>query len=153
MKKIFMMMAAAACIFSAACEKESGIEESQDGDATETTDYLLTSTPLEGSQFEAFTDTEMRFVLDGGVLKMNKVKFAERMPRLDIEVPGVTPDKNGVFAAESIIPTYVGQPMAQYVMTGFKMSFLPAKNRMEVEFDCMTMHVTYTGLLQYEFAE
>lgn len=146
MKKFFMLMAAAACIFAAGCEKEIA------DDGPETVDYKLTSTPMEGSQFEEFYDTEMRFELELGygtnVLKMNKVKFAERMPRLDIEVPGVTPDENGVFAAESIIPTYAGQPMAQYVMTDFRMSFLPAKNRMEVQFDCMTMHVEYVGAVR-----
>ena len=138
MKKLFMLMAAVATLFAAACEKELG-------DEPEAPEYLLTSTPLEGSQFEAFTDTEMRFELDGSVLKMNKVKFAERMPRLDIEVPDITLGQNGVFAAASIVPTYVGNPMAQYVMTNFKLTADTARNTLHVEFDCFTMHVEYTG--------
>lgn len=141
-----MMMAAAACMFAAACDKTENNDEPNLG-------YYLTAIPLEGSEFGAFTDGEMRFVLEEGVLKMNKVKFAERMPRLDIEVPGVTPDGNGEFRAESIVPTFNGQPMAQYVMTDFVLKMHNENRTMTVEFDCMTMHVTYTGLLPYEFAE
>ena len=137
-------MTAAAALFAAACEKE--FDGDDDNNRQEA--YLLTSTPLEGSQFEAFTDTEMRFEPAEGVLKMNGVKFAERMPRLDIEVPGVTPDNNGGFAAERIIPTFNGQPMAQYVMTDFKLTADTARNRLNVEFDCFTMHVEYTGVLE-----
>ena len=141
-----MMMAAAACLFAAACDKEENSGEEPN------LGFYLTSTPLEGSQFEAFSDTEMCFVLVLGygtnTLQMNGVKFAERMPRLDIEVPGVTPDENGVFRAESIIPTFNGQPMAQYVMTDFVLIVDNVKNKMTVEFDCMTMHVEYVGVLK-----
>ena len=138
-----MMMAAAACLFAAACDKEENSGEEPN------LGFHLTSTPLEGSQFEAFSDTEMRFVLVPGygvsTLQMNRVKFAERMPRLDIEVPGIALDDDGRFSAESIIPAYVGQPMPQYVMTDFVIVVDNVKNKMTVEFDCMMMHVKYTG--------
>lgn len=144
-----MMMAAAACIFAAACEKETEDEgkDPNPGDNQQEVEYLLVATPLEGSQFAEFTDTEMRFVLADSVLMMNRTQFAERMPRLDIEVPGVVPDESGVFAADSIIPILHGQPMAQYVMTDFKLAADKADNRLGVEFDCMTMHVVYSGVL------
>ena len=141
-----MMMAAAACIFAAACEKE---EESTTDEGVQTVGYMLTSTPLEGSQFDEFTDTEMRFVLvhgyDTSTLQMNKVKFAERMPRLDIEVPGIALDDDGRFSAAAIVPTYNGAEMPVYTMTNFSLSCQPDKKLMEVQFDCFTMHVEYTG--------
>lgn len=143
MRKIFIFIATALCIFASACEKTN------DG-GDEPVGFQLVSTPLEGSQFDAFTDTEMRFELvqSSGVLKMNKVKFAERMPRLDIEVPGVTIGSDGNFSIASIIPTYLEQPMAQYVMTDFKLSFDQSGNRLYVEFNCFTMHVEYVGQIQ-----
>lgn len=157
MKKFFMMMAAAACMFAAACDKEDGADNNQKpgGDEQqEEPEYLLTSTPLEGSKFEAFTDTEMRFVYAPGygtaVLKMNRVKFAEKMPPLDIEVPGVPVGDDGRFAADAIVPTFVGEPMPAYTMTGFVLTLDQEKNIMTVEFDCFTMHVEYRGACDIE---
>ena len=151
MKKFFMMMAAAACLF-AACEKENPADDEQ-----QAVGYTLTSTPLEGSQFDGFTDTEMRFelVIGFGVstLQMNKVKFAERMPRLDIEVPGIALDDDGHFSAAAIVPTYNGAEMPAYTMTDFVMDVDNRGRRMTVAFDCFTMHVEYSGEWDYKYAE
>ena len=156
MNKYFMMMAAAACIFAAACDKTEN-DDPNPGDEQQKVEYLLTATPLEGSSFDEFTDTAMRFVYVPGygtaVLKMNRVKFAEKMPPLDIEVPGVPVGDDGRFEAEAIVPTYVGAPMPAYIMTDFVLTLDQEHNVMTVEFDCFTMHVTYTGVLLYEFAE
>ena len=142
MKKLFMIMAAAACLL-AACEKEeNGVTEPY-------AVYQLDSTPLEGSRFEEYHDTQMRFVIDGSTLQMNKVQFAAEMPvRIDIEVPGVTLDENGCFEAASVIPSYLGQPMPQYAMTNFKLTADSKRNVLTVVFDCMTMHVEYRGTLK-----
>lgn len=144
MKKIFIMMAAAASLFAAACDKTEN-DDKNPGDEQQKVEYTLTATPLEGSAYGEFTDTEMRFVLEDGVLKMNKVKFAERMPRLDIEVPGIPVGDDGTFTAESIIPTYAGVKMPQYEMTNFELTLNARRHTMTVTFDCMNMHVEYVG--------
>lgn len=151
MKKFFMMMAAAASLFAAACDKEENSGEEPN------LGFHLTSTPLEGSQFDEFTDTEMRFVLVLGfgvsTLQMNRVKFAERMPRLDIEVPGIALDDDGHFSAAAIVPTYNGAEMPAYTMTDFVLEVDSRGRRMTVAFDCMMMHVEYSGEWDYKYAE
>ena len=140
-----MLMTAAAMLFATACDNKN--EEAVLPPAEE---YLLTSTPLEGSRFEAFTDTEMRFGLTAAsdgvcTLAMNRVKFVEIMPvRVDITVEGIVLD-NGRYAASSVIPKSNGVEFAQYEMTDLIVEV--ANGVLHVSFDCMTMHVEYTGTL------
>ena len=138
-----MFMAAAAMLFAAACEKKIENDRPEG--------YLLVSTPLEGSRFETFTDTEMRFDLiaesDGTyTLAMNQVKFVEVMPvRVDITVDGIVLD-NGRYAVSSVIPKYNGSPYEQYEM--YNLVVVAENKVLRVSFDCFTMHVEYTGAIQ-----
>lgn len=145
MKKLLFI---ACAIFAlAACEKHQTQTPPEEL-------YILTSEPLPGSNFQAFSDTEMRFSLVGAAdgtntLKMDYVKFVEQMPRLGIEVPGIelSGDK---FSIDTIVPTYNGIPMDAYTMSDLKIEVDRRKMTLEVEFECFTMHVKYRGTLAVE---
>ena len=144
MKKILMLVAAAACIFATACEKEEQPVEEY---------YYLVSTPMPGSRFAEFSDTEMRFRLVGSganvyTLEMNKVKFVDMMPlRVDITVDGIVLDGAGRYAADSVIPKYNGEDYPQYELSNLTLAVDRQNNLLSVSFDCFTMHVKYTGTL------
>lgn len=143
---LFAVLAAAFAAVLPSCDKKGG----GDGDREF---YYLVSTPLEGSQYEGFTDSDMRFELvreAGGTytLEMNRVHFVEAMPRLDITVPGIALGTDYKFSIGSIIPAYNGQPMPQYVMTGFELTVDRGEDMLEVKFDCFKMHVEYVGNLK-----
>lgn len=80
-------------------------------------------------------------------LAMNRTRFIEAMPYLDMEVRGMTnmasfPLDAFVFNADSIVPYYNGEPMPRYEMTDFycKIDIFGAG---ETTFTCVGFQVRY----------
>jgi len=142
MKPLFSAIAALALAAFASCSGSDDIRPSADER------FTMTATPLPGSEFEAFVDHDARFHLsDAGdgtqTLRMERVKFVSEMPRLTIEVRGITLD-DGSFAADAATPYYNGAEMPRFQLSDFGISVSPL-GQMTVTFDCYTMHVVYTG--------
>lgn len=150
MKKFLTMFVALSAIFTlSACS-----DDENNGGKPEQESYLLTATPLEGSQFAAFEDSEARFSLTEDadaigelILLMEQVKFVEQMPRITIDAPGITLDQNGEFSATALVPRFNGTEMAQYTLANFALKADYNKGILKVSFDCFTMHVEYEGSL------
>lgn len=145
MKRLFLiLLAAAACLCTACDDKEEKFEELY----SSTTEV----TPLPGSRFEAFTDHDATFrLVDGGdgtkTLSMERVKFVAEMPRISIEVRGIELSAEGRYTAESAVPYYNGEQMPRYEITGLTVELDNSSfPNLRVSFDCFTMHVEYTGL-------
>lgn len=152
MKKFFTMIIALGAIFSfTACSDDDNTKNQQNEES-----YSLTATPLDGSQFTAFEDSEARFSLnedteagDGTmILLMEQVKFVEQMPRITIDAPGITLDAKGEFTASALVPRFNGTEMAQYTLANFTLKADYNKGTLKVSFDCFTMHVEYEGTLK-----
>ncbi len=148
MKRFLTMFVALSVIFTfTACSDE----ENNDG-GEQPKSYLMEATPLDGSQFAAFQDSEARFSLveeDNGelMLLMEQVKFVEQMPRITIDAPGVILNADGEFAAETLIPRFNGESMPRYSMTNVVIKCDESNGTLKVEFDCFTMHIKYEGAI------
>ena len=60
---------------------------------------------------------------DSTSITIFKAKLAQRMPAMDIIIPGITVQKNGdvtVLSADSTIPLAMGNPFPKYAVTGFE---------------------------------
>ena len=60
---------------------------------------------------------------DSTSITIFKAKLAQRMPAMDIIIPGITVQKNGdvtVLSADSTIPLAMGNPFPNYAVTGFE---------------------------------
>ena len=60
---------------------------------------------------------------DSTSITIFKAKLAQRMPAMDIIIPGITVQKNGdvtVLSADSTIPLAMGNPFPKYTVTEFE---------------------------------
>ena len=60
---------------------------------------------------------------DSTSITIFKAKLAQRMPAMDIIIPGITVNKNGnvtVLAADSTVPLAMGNPFPNYTVTEFE---------------------------------
>lgn len=157
MKKIFMIMAAAAMLFVTACEKddaenggtgEDGMEQEGD-DKTEQIFGLRTSQNGE----TVFTDGETVWRLekqsDGTyTLFMDKTHFVERMPMLDMEVRGLVNesghDDTFAFSTDEIIPYFNDTEFPSYILYDFDCTL--NNGIVRVTFLCVGYEVSYAGM-------
>ncbi len=103
---------------------------------------------------DAFTQQDVRFELapaDEGrtvTLLMHETKFAERMPVLDMSVPGIGwTGADGAFTLEAaeIIPEVDGIPQPNYTVTDLEGTV--ADDALEVSFSVGQNTLVYTGTL------
>lgn len=142
-----------------------------DNSATEGSSFIgkLEVTPNEGSRFEAFSADDIEFILtedtaaeagsehDFVNLKMPQIKFVKEMPVwISLELPGleemddIDQAYDFEFGAEEMLPYFMGLPYdpagdGRYTITRLTGCYLFQEKQLRVEFDCYTMHVTYTG--------
>ena len=60
---------------------------------------------------------------DSTSITIFKAKLAQRMPAMDIIIPGITVNKNGnvtILAADSTVPLAMGNPFPNYTVTEFE---------------------------------
>ncbi len=117
------LIAFAAALLGISCGKDDGPNEP---DIPNDSAYTGTFTVAPGTA-DAFVleDAAIEFTLaEGGAsaeMKMLHVRFAERMPAMDITVPGMTltPTAGGyAISGNGIIPLALGGEVARYTITG-----------------------------------
>lgn len=119
----------------------------------------LDVTPLEGSPFTAFAESDIVFTLAPAdekthTLMIPKIKFVEQMPvYISFDVRGIEliDDEKGGFAfsIDETIPYRNGAPYdpdgkGTYTIRNLRGSS-PDGATLSVSFDCYTMHVDYRG--------
>ena len=144
-KRLFYAMAAIAVIVSTtACQKE----KQRIG-----TEYEITlQVSMNGEVVYEEKDVTWNLAYNKEdntyTLIMNRTRFIEAMPYLDMEVRGMNnmstfPLDAFVFNADSIVPYYNGEPMPRYEMTDFycKIDIFGAG---ETTFTCVGFQVRYS---------
>lgn len=168
MKKLFTLLLAGLCL-GACNDGDDPIVEP----VIEPVGYAgfrgeLTVTPNPGSPFQPFTEQEVEFrVFRESDTQLSilipKIKFVKEMPVYvafelrDLHDADPSDPAQFRFAVEECLPYWNGapydpdldqdgQPDGTYRITNLRGSCTPATGRLEVEFDCYSMHVSYSGL-------
>ena len=85
---------------------------------------------------------------DSTSITIFKAKLAQRMPAMDIIIPGITVQKNGnvtVLAADSTVPLAMGNPFPNYTVTGFEGEILNDEITFSLKFG--STPTSYSGQL------
>ncbi len=151
MKHIFrnLSIALAASMLFASCGDEKIEEPPLPSDG----DYIGTFSVAQGTPM-AFTieDIVVGFAPgeneDSADIKMQKVKFAQPMPAMDITVPGVTlTGADGEYALScgegGIVPLIAGGEFPDRLITGIEGS--ASSEELSFSFVCMGLPVSFTG--------
>ena len=144
MKKLFYAMAIfAAMAFTTACDKNEEPELPTEP-VFSLQVYMNDKLMLEQNDIEWALRTEE----DGTcTLYMDKTRFVEMMPYLDLRVPGLQnqSSESGVFSfsAQAITPLYAGQPYPQYELSQFVCEQNAADGTLSVTFYCIGFKVVY----------
>lgn len=85
---------------------------------------------------------------DSTSITIFKAKLAQRMPAMDIIIPGITVNKNGnvtVLTADSTVPLAMGNPFPNYTVTGFEGEILNDEITFSLKFG--STPTSYSGQL------
>lgn len=85
---------------------------------------------------------------DSTSITIFRAKLAQRMPAMDIIIPGITVQKNGdvtVLSADSTIPLAMGNPFPKYAVTGFEGEILNDEITFSLKFG--STPTSYSGQL------
>ena len=85
---------------------------------------------------------------DSTSITIFKAKLAQRMPAMDIIIPGITVNKNGnvtILAADSTVPLAMGNPFPNYTVTGFEGEILNDEITFSLKFG--STPTSYSGQL------
>lgn len=129
MKKTVLILAAMAAVL-VSCDKSENDNVKQEDVVTVSNDTVFYSGTLlaNASSGDCQTpDTKISInpsdKADSTSITIFKAKLAQRMPAMDIIIPGITVQKNGdvtVLAADSTIPLAMGNPFPNYTVTEFE---------------------------------
>ena len=85
---------------------------------------------------------------DSTSITIFKAKLAQRMPAMDIIIPGITVNKNGnvtILAADSTVPLAMGNPFPNYTVTEFEGEILNDEITFSLKFG--STPTSYSGQL------
>ena len=153
-KTVFILAAMAAVLVS--CEKEETDNIKQEENVvTVNSDTVFYSGTLlaNASSGDCQTpDTKISInpsdKADSTSITIFKAKLAQRMPAMDIIIPGITVNKNGnvtVLAADSTVPLAMGNPFPNYTVTGFEGEILNDEITFSLKFG--STPTSYSGQL------
>lgn len=127
-KTVFILAAMAAVLVS--CDKAETDNGNQEEIVTVSNDTVLYSGTLLANASSGDCETPNTTIsinpsdkADSTSITIFKAKLAQRMPAMDIIIPGITVQKNGdvtVLSADSTIPLAMGNPFPKYAVTGFE---------------------------------
>ena len=155
MKKTVMILAAMAAVL-VSCEKEETDNIKQEEDVvTVNSDSVFYSGTLlaNASSGDCQTpDTKISInpsdKADSTSITIFKAKLAQRMPAMDIIIPGITVSKNGnvtVLAADSTVPLAMGNPFPNYTVREFEGEILNDEITFSLKFG--STPTSYSGQL------
>lgn len=145
MKKFLLLALAAFAL--AACNDDDTPDEFVQGDNTiavfENDRLVFYDYDVFWEYSESYTDPYGVTYID---LYMNKTRFVQNMPALDMEVPGIPihPTPAGFeFDLRQAVPYYRGEPMPRYTLYDLEGEL--NGTLLEVEFSCIGYDVEYLG--------
>lgn len=127
MKKILFAMAALAAVMVSCDKQETGIENQEEIVVSNDTVFYKGTLIANASSGDCETpDTRISInpsdKADSTSITIFKAKLANRMPAMDITIPGITVQKNGnvtLISTESSVPLAMGNPFPNYTVTEF----------------------------------
>lgn len=129
MKKTVLILAAMAAVL-VSCDKAETDNGNQEEIVTVSNDTVFYSGTLLANASSGDCQTPNTTIsinpsdkADSTSITIFKAKLAQRMPAMDIIIPGITVQKNGdvtVLSADSTIPLAMGNPFPNYTVTEFE---------------------------------
>ena len=128
MKKILFAMAALAAVMVSCDKQETGIENQEEIVVSNDTVFYKGTLIANASSGDCETpDTRISInpsdKADSVSITIFKAKLAQRMPAMDIIIPGITVAKNGnvtLLSSETSVPLAMGNPFPNYTVTEFE---------------------------------
>ena len=155
MKKTVMILAAMAAVLVSCDKAETDDVKQEEVIETVSSDTVFYSGTLlaNASSGDCQTpDTKISInpsdKADSTSITIFKAKLAQRMPAMDIIIPGITVQKNGdvtVLAADSTVPLAMGNPFPNYTVTGFEGEILNDEITFSLKFG--STPTSYSGQL------
>lgn len=155
MKKTVMILAAMAAVL-VSCEKEEtdNIKQEENVVTVNSDTVFYSGTLLANASSGDCQTPNTRISInpsdkaDSTSITIFKAKLAQRMPAMDIIIPGITVNKNGnvtVLAADSTVPLAMGNPFPNYTVTGFEGEILNDEITFSLKFG--STPTSYSGQL------
>lgn len=152
-KTVFILAAMAAVLVS--CDKTENDDVKQENVVTVSNDTVFYSGTLLANASSGDCETpDTRISInpsdkaDSTSITIFKAKLAQRMPAMDIIIPGITVQKNGdvtILSADSTIPLAMGNPFPNYTVTEFEGEILNDEITFSLKFG--STPTSYSGRL------
>ncbi len=152
-KTVFILAAMAAVLVS--CDKTENDDVKQEDVVTVSNDTVFYSGTLLANASSGDCETpDTRISInpsdkaDSTSITIFKAKLAQRMPAMDIIIPGITVQKNGdvtILSADSTIPLAMGNPFPNYTVTEFEGEILNDEITFSLKFG--STPTSYSGRL------
>lgn len=143
----FLLLALFVAFFAACNDDDNNDDQNQGGDNTSTEIIYIVATSVGGDN--PYAQENVSVVVeehnDSIDLEMKKVKFAERMPEMDITIPGITVEGTAL-SGDGIIPTAMGGPFPAYTITNLTGTI--TDKSISLEMMCGTYPLSFSGTLQ-----
>lgn len=128
MKKILFVLAALAAVMVSCDKQETGMENQEKIVVSNDTVFYKGTLIANASSGDCQTpDTRISInpsdKADSISITIFKAKLANRMPAMDITIPGITVQKNGnvtLLSSETSVPLAMGNPFPNYTVTEFE---------------------------------
>ena len=128
MKKILFVLAALAAVMVSCDKQETGMENQEKIVVSNDTVFYKGTLIANASSGDCQTpDTRISInpsdKADSISITIFKAKLAQRMPAMDIIIPGITVVKNGnvtLLSSETSVPLAMGNPFPNYTVTEFE---------------------------------
>lgn len=154
MKKTVLILAAMAAVL-VSCDKSENDNVKQEDVVTVSNDTVFYSGTLLANASSGDCQTPNTRIsinpsdkADSTSITIFKAKLANRMPAMDITIPGITVQKNGdvtVLSADSTIPLAMGNPFPNYTVTEFEGEILNDEITFSLKFG--STPTSYSGQL------
>ena len=155
MKKTVLILAAmAAVLVSCDNEETDNIKQEEDVVTVNSDSVFYSGTLLANASSGDCQTPDTKISINPSVkadstsITIFKAKLAQRMPAMDIIIPGITVNKNGnvtVLAADSTVPLAMGNPFPNYTVTGFEGEILNDEITFSLKFG--STPTSYSGQL------
>lgn len=128
MKKILFVLAALAAVM-VSCDKQEPETENQEEVIVKNDTVFYTGTLIANASSGDCQTPDTRISInpsdkaDSVSITIFKAKLAQRMPAMDIIIPGITIQKNGnvtLLSSETSVPLAMGNPFPNYTVTEFE---------------------------------
>ena len=153
-KTVFILAAMAAVLVSCDNEETDNIKQEEDVVTVNSDTVFYSDTLLANASSGDCQTPDTKICInpsdkaDSTSITIFKAKLAQRMPAMDIIIPGITVNKNGnvtVLAADSTVPLAMGNPFPNYTVTGFEGEILNDEITFSLKFG--STPTSYSGQL------